>query len=49
MGTVKSVCGILCGEQAMLPNDCPMGLTCQDKINAMGMPGTDGKNDVCVP
>jgi hypothetical protein len=49
MGNVTNVCGIFCGAQFNLPDMCPAGLTCQDKINAMGMPGTDGKTDICVP
>jgi len=49
MGNVTTVCGVFCGAQFNLPDMCPTGLTCQDKINAMGMPGTDGKNDICVP
>lgn len=44
-----NVCGVVCGAQVGLPDMCPMGLTCQDKFNAMGMPGMDGKNDFCLP
>lgn len=49
MGMTKTVCGIFCGAQFNLPDACPTGLTCQDKFNAMGMPGMDTKNDVCIP
>lgn len=51
MGNIKSVCGIFCGAQFMppVPDMCPMGLKCVDKFNAMGMPGMDGNNDICVP
>jgi hypothetical protein len=49
MGNITTQCGIFCGAQNNLPDTCPTGLTCQDKVNAMGMPGTDGKNDICVP
>jgi hypothetical protein len=49
MGNVTTQCGIFCGAQNNLPDACPAGLTCQDKVNAMGMPGTDGKNDICAP
>jgi len=48
-GNITPVCGIFCGTQFMLPEMCPTGLTCQDKFNAMGQPGTDGKTDLCVP
>jgi hypothetical protein len=49
MGTMFTVCGIFCGAQFNLPDPCPTGLTCQDKFTATGAPGTDGKNDLCVP
>lgn len=50
MGMVTSVCGIFCGALVNPPSDmCPTGLTCRDKFDATGMPGTDGKNDICVP
>lgn len=49
MGNITTVCAVLCGAQFNLPDACPTGLTCQDKINAMGMQGTDGKNDLCAP
>lgn len=48
-GNVTNVCGIFCGAQFNLPDACPAGLTCQDKVNAMGMQGMDGKNDICAP
>jgi hypothetical protein len=49
MGNIKTMCGVICGAQWGLADTCPMGLTCQDKFNDMNMPGTNGKNDICIP
>ncbi len=46
-GADKFYCNIACGEQYLLPNDCPMGLTCKDLVGPMGM--ADGKLDSCAP
>lgn len=48
-GNTTPICAILCGAQFNLPDACPTMLTCQDKVGANGMPGTDGKNDLCLP
>jgi hypothetical protein len=45
----QSVCGVGCGAQWGLPDDCPAGLTCQDLIDSTGAPSPDGMNDTCAP
>lgn len=47
MGMNQPFCGVLCGAQWMLPNNCPTGLTCKDITGPGGNP--DGMNDVCLP
>lgn len=43
----KFYCNLACGDQYMLPTDCPMGMTCQDRVGPNMMP--DGKLDSCTP
>jgi hypothetical protein len=47
-GSADSYCAVLCGEQFMLPADCPEGLTCKDLSGESG-PTPDGKTEICAP
>jgi hypothetical protein len=46
---LQSVCGIGCGAQWGLSDDCPTGLHCADLISSTGAATPDGMNDTCEP